>query len=948
MLLFLGSHFAAPQASVSTPHSSFSPILLATKKAPPKPVFRWCPETGEKILITTVTLTEIKKAQKTGDVPKAKKKQLVRIPSKQIREKCYEDAARAIESKEQQIMPTYGGRPWQVFCRFTEPNTTQKPPLFRWFRGKLELAVLPHFLAKVPEPMETRGMAKLEEESEEGFYNASTDLCERTESQISRIAWNDREHQIPIMTLKWLSPNHERFSSRKSAEEEALKLMEQQLLVDKIVFGYGARGQKLHPRKPTKADALKAGKWRFLRDGLWVVGQEESWQNDRAIEIERETKRRKIEDEQKVTIVKSRPAPSIPKTALQLFVKTQRHRFREVARETTGALLDMPPFTLADAARELREVWKNEMTSAEKQAWKELLEGKEPNWSPKDGSNESNEPLLVKSDNASDVKGLNVGEKKQTVVGASRPTVQTAVTIMSVGAQSRTQSEISGIDLYTRENRDALVRRKVACNAQDSVMHAVNELSVTGSNLYTLAHADEDLQQMWLQLSSADKKEWEEKAANERNRLNNVAVVSPGDSEEEVEIANEPKPDANGSWGTTSEVEPQSSGTTTDFQKDMRQSGQEENNPGKPECNETHADSALVSGSNVRRSKRPKKGKRCFEDEYQLDHEKPRAVHVPSIWAIPVARVGGTNEERPEVGYDVRHAEIFSEAVKSPTRKRSDCLPKQITQSAHWRLSAKQIAMCYYATTEHFDKVMYTVKARALFAELLDGFDLLRERGRGRYDMELPAFDLPQFDFLTDFEKTPWMGVVKQILGDDVVLIHKGVFLSNPGADSQEYHQDGPHLTTQYQRPCHAINVFVPLVDLTLRNGPTEFVAGSHILNYEFFNRHNVVIPQVTAGTPIIFDYRLGHRGLANTSDFCRPIVYCTYAAAGNGKEFRDSVNFSRKRYHRLGDLIEKPLSREQRRKMRHASTQAPVVLRGNEKMDDVSDAKSNPVTSIS
>lgn len=906
-------------------------------------MFRWCPETGEKIWITTVTLAEIRNAQKTGDVPKAKKKQLVRIPSKQIREKCYEDAARAIESKEQQILPTYGGRPWQVFCRFTEPNTNQKPPLFRWFRGNLELAVLPHFLGKVPEPMETRGMAKLGEENEEGFYNASTDLCERTESQISRIAWNDREHQIPIMTLKWLSPNHERFSSRKSAEEEARKLVEQQLLVDKIIFGYGARGQKLHPRKPTKADALKAGKWRFLRDGLWVVGQEESWQNDRAIEIEQQAKRRKLEDEQKATLVKSRPAPSGPKTALQLFINTQRNRFREVVLETTGELLDMPPFTLADAARELREIWKNEMTNAEKKAWKDLLDGKEPNWSPTTGSIEANK-VLVSGD---DMTVLNMSEKKPTVAVQSGPTVKAAVTLTSTGALSSTKSEITGVELYVRENRDDLVRRKSARNGQGPAMHNVNESSVTSSKVYTLGHADDDLRQMWLRLDTTVKEEWEARAASERNRLSDVAVVSPGDSEEEVEIANEPKPDANGSRETPCDVEPRSSVNVANSHRDTRQSGHNDDNPGKLECTGTHTDPEIISDSNVRRSKRPKKGKRCFEDDYQLDQEKPKAVHVhvPSIWAIPVARAGGTDlhDENQRVDNEIaKPAEILSEDVKAPKRKRSECPPKQIAQSVHWRLSTKQIAMCYYAATEHFDKVMYTVKARALFSELFDGFDLLRERGRGRYDMELPAFDEPQFDFLTDFAKTPWMGVVKQILGEDVVLIHKGVFLSNPGADSQEYHQDGPHLTTQYQRPCHAINVFVPLIDLTIRNGPTEFVAGSHILNYDVFNRHNVVTPLVPAGTPIIFDYRLGHRGLANTSEFCRPIVYCTYAAAGNGKEFRDSVNFSRKRYHRLRDLIEKPLSREQRRKMRQAPTQEQVVL------NTVGQGKSSSVNSIS
>jgi hypothetical protein len=66
-----------------------------------------------------------------------------------------------------------------------------------------------------------------------------------------------------------------------------------------------------------------------------------------------------------------------------------------------------------------------------------------------------------------------------------------------------------------------------------------------------------------------------------------------------------------------------------------------------------------------------------------------------------------------------------------------------------------------------------------------------------------------------------------------------------------------------------------------------------------------------------MFDYRLGHRGLANSGNECRPIVYCTYAASKEGKEFRDSVNFSTKRYHKIGDLIEKPLSREERAKKR-------------------------------
>lgn len=215
---------------------------------------------------------------------------------------------------------------------------------------------------------------------------------------------------------------------------------------------------------------------------------------------------------------------------------------------------------------------------------------------------------------------------------------------------------------------------------------------------------------------------------------------------------------------------------------------------------------------------------------------------------------------------------------------------------------------------------MNTVKARGLQAELQDGFDLLRERGRGRFDMELPAFDTPEFSFLTDLQRAAWMPLVREILGDDVLLIHKGVFISMPGAEGQIYHQDGPHLSTQTQRPCHAVNVFIPLVDLCMRNGPTEFCLGTHVLGHENFVKDRVYTPCVPAGKPVIFDYRLGHRGLSNTSSEARPIVYCTYAAAANGKEFRDSVNFSRRRYHKLGELVEKPLSRAERAAKRRKS----------------------------
>ena len=65
---------------------------------------------------------------------------------------------------------------------------------------------------------------------------------------------------------------------------------------------------------------------------------------------------------------------------------------------------------------------------------------------------------------------------------------------------------------------------------------------------------------------------------------------------------------------------------------------------------------------------------------------------------------------------------------------------------------------------------------------------------------------------------------------------------------------------------------------------------------------------------PLVFDYRNGHRGMGNNTDEVRPVLYLTYSA--NGK-FTDEVNFSKRRYHKLGEMIAAPKSREERQAMR-------------------------------
>lgn len=62
-------------------------------------------------------------------------------------------------------------------------------------------------------------------------------------------------------------------------------------------------------------------------------------------------------------------------------------------------------------------------------------------------------------------------------------------------------------------------------------------------------------------------------------------------------------------------------------------------------------------------------------------------------------------------------------------------------------------------------------------------------------------------------------------------------------------------------------------------------VQGSHVLGRDAWDKHKLELPCPVAGTPIIFDYRLGHRGMGNRNDrVSRPVLYFTYA---NIKKFK-------------------------------------------------------------
>jgi len=127
-----------------------------------------------------------------------------------------------------------------------------------------------------------------------------------------------------------------------------------------------------------------------------------------------------------------------------------------------------------------------------------------------------------------------------------------------------------------------------------------------------------------------------------------------------------------------------------------------------------------------------------------------------------------------------------------------------------------------------------------------------------------------------------------------------GFLLSEPGAPVQNWHPDEA-LTVGLA------TVFVPLVDLSESNGPTELALATHldpdtpnrVLRYDFspqaacefspqrgWQPHHpsglvLVKPLLACGSLLLFDWRTWHRGGPNASACDRPVAYVTYHARG-------------------------------------------------------------------
>ena len=69
----------------------------------------------------------------------------------------------------------------------------------------------------------------------------------------------------------------------------------------------------------------------------------------------------------------------------------------------------------------------------------------------------------------------------------------------------------------------------------------------------------------------------------------------------------------------------------------------------------------------------------------------------------------------------------------------------------------------------------------------------------------------------------------------------------------------------------------IPLDDISEENGRTEFIHGSHCLTYQEAKDNERVKHDVEAGSVLVFDGRIFHRGCAHPSSTPRQIIYLVF-----------------------------------------------------------------------
>lgn len=135
------------------------------------------------------------------------------------------------------------------------------------------------------------------------------------------------------------------------------------------------------------------------------------------------------------------------------------------------------------------------------------------------------------------------------------------------------------------------------------------------------------------------------------------------------------------------------------------------------------------------------------------------------------------------------------------------------------------------------------------------------------------------------FWQVPLQPVVLQlaeaILDRELLLSSLCTLTLGPGQDEQPLHEDTQQIPLPRPRPTLAVNAVWALSDFTEENGATRIVPGSHRFDGPppYGSEAPTVPATMPAGSVMLFDSALWHKGGANRTDARRFAISCYYCA---------------------------------------------------------------------
>jgi hypothetical protein len=123
------------------------------------------------------------------------------------------------------------------------------------------------------------------------------------------------------------------------------------------------------------------------------------------------------------------------------------------------------------------------------------------------------------------------------------------------------------------------------------------------------------------------------------------------------------------------------------------------------------------------------------------------------------------------------------------------------------------------------------------------------------------------------------------LLGGELIRLGSVTAVASfPGADMQHIHRDHQQLFQEFAQigpalPLYAVNVSIPLIDITAEMGPTAIWPGSHRWPDKQEGSPQIGMASIPfeRGDAVLMDYRTVHTGLPNNSRTVRPILYLVY-----------------------------------------------------------------------